>query len=79
MNDFEYSVKKILTHITKAESTGNLMEILGWDSVRFDEGFALANEMQNLDLVKLLYSNFNKNLIVVELTLLGEAKGKSNG
>jgi hypothetical protein len=42
----------------------------------FDVGFQFANEMQNKDLVKLLYSNFNKNLIVVELTLLGIKEGK---
>lgn len=51
--------------------TGNVMEILNWDAMRFDEGFRIANEMQNRDLLKLLYSSFNKNLIVVELTLLG--------
>jgi len=53
-----------------------VMEALQWDVSRFDEGFAIALDIQNLDYVKLLYSNFNKNLIVVELTLVGLAKGK---
>lgn len=47
------------------------MEFLNWSQVDFDKGFEFANNLQNKDLVKLLYSNFNKNLIVVELTLEG--------
>lgn len=52
------------------------MEALDWDASRFDDGFMLANEMQNRDMVKLLYSNFSKNLIVVELTLVGVSKAQ---
>ena len=47
------------------------MDALGYDSSKFDDGFALALTLENNDLVKLLYSNFNKNLVVVEMTLLG--------
>jgi hypothetical protein len=55
------------------------MEILQWPVSKFDEGFVLANDMQNSNLVKLLYLNFNKNLIVVELTLVGQSEyQKSN-
>lgn len=61
----------VLEGLRMKGGTGNVMEILSWDTSRFDEGFQIANEMQNQDLLKLLYSNFNKNLIVVELTLLG--------
>lgn len=50
--------------------TGNVLEFLGYGSSQFDEGFTLANNLQNKDLIKLLYSNFNKNLIVAEATLL---------
>lgn len=50
---------------------GNVMEALNYDTSKFDEGFALALDMDNGNLVKLLYSNFNKNLIVVEITLPG--------
>lgn len=53
---------------------GNVMEALAWNQDRFQEGFDLANAMQNLDLVKLLYSNFNQNNIVIEFTLLGKAR-----
>ena len=65
---------KILSKITDPGGTGNVMEILEWPASRFDEGFMFANEMQNKDLVKLLYSNFNKNLVVVELTLVGQSE-----
>ncbi len=58
--------------------TGNVMESLAWDAERFEEGFVLANDLQNRDWVKLLYSNYNKNLIVVELTLVGLSKAKEN-
>jgi hypothetical protein len=67
--------KFVLAGIRAKGGTGNVMEILNWEASRFEEGFSLANELQNLDFVKLLYSNFNKNLIVVELTLLGEKRG----
>ena len=50
------------------------MEFLKYDAIDFQKGFEVANNMQNLDYVKLLYSNFNKNLVVVELTLLGRTK-----
>jgi hypothetical protein len=65
---------KILSKITEPGGTGNVMEILEWPTSRFDEGFMLANDMQNSNLVKLLYSNFNKNLVVVELTLVGRSE-----
>ncbi|PZR38941.1 MAG: hypothetical protein DI538_08195 [Azospira oryzae] len=54
--------------------TGNVNEFLAIGAPDFDRGFTVANDMQNLDLVKLLYSNFNKNLVVVEWTLLGESE-----
>jgi hypothetical protein len=66
----------ILKHVVAKGGMGNVMEALQWDVSRFDEGFAIALDIQNLDYVKLLYSNFNKNLIVVELTLVGLAKGR---
>lgn len=50
--------------------TGNVMEFLGYGSSQFDEGFIMAITLQNKDLIKILYSNFNKNLINVEATLL---------
>lgn len=65
---------KVLSKITEPGGTGNVMEILEWPTSRFEEGFMLANDMQNSNLVKLLYSNFNKNLVVAELTLVGQSE-----
>ena len=67
----------IIQHLAKAGGTGNVMEFLNFSPTDFDKGFSIANEMHNKDLVKLLYSNFNKNLIVVETTLVGYNASKS--
>lgn len=56
---------------------GNVMEALAWKQDNFQNGFDLANDMQNMDLVKLIYSNINQNNIVIEFTLLGKAKYES--
>jgi hypothetical protein len=63
----------ILKFILQKGGTGNVMEALGWDSSRFEEAAQIALDMDNLNYVKQLYTNFNKNLIVVELTLVGIA------
>lgn len=67
----------VLRHLVKEGGTGNVMEFLQYDASDFQKGFEFANDMQNQDYVKLVYSNFNKNLIVVELTLLGRNKSVS--
>lgn len=61
----------VLQHLVKQGGMGNVLEPLGYTQEDFDKAFEFANDLQNKDLVKLLYSNFNKNLIVVELTLEG--------
>ncbi len=68
----------IIQNLAKAGGTGNVMEFLRFSPSDFEKGFSIANEMQNKDLVKLLYSNFNKNLIVVETTLLGYNASRHN-
>ena len=78
MEDLTQEELTIIQHLTLAGGTGNVMEFLNFSTVDFDKGFSIANEMQNKDLVKLLYSNFTKNLIVAELTLLGYQAMKSN-
>ncbi len=64
----------ILKHLVKTGGTGNIMEFLKYNASEFQKGFEIANDMQNLDYIKLLYSNYNKNIVVVELTLLGRTK-----
>jgi hypothetical protein len=68
----------VLQHLVKAGGTGNVMEFLRIDNSEFQNGFDLANVMQNLDYIKILYSNFNKNQVVVEITLLGRTRSIPN-
>ncbi len=48
----------------------NIVEALGYNQDQFQQAFDIALEMDNRNLVKLLYSNFNAGKIVVEFTLL---------
>ena len=75
--DADMAESIILNNLTLHGGTGNVMEFLKYDFSEFDNGFAIANDMQNKDLLKILYSNFNKNLVVVEATLLGLAAAKN--
>ncbi len=61
----------VLENLANQGGTGNVVEFLNYSAADFDKAFEFANNLQNKDLVKLLYSNYTKNLIVVELTLLG--------
>lgn len=61
----------LLHFIHQKGGTGNVMEALGWDNSRFEEGSRIALELDNLNYAKMLYVNFSKNLVVVELTLVG--------
>lgn len=72
LTDTELSV---LQNLVKKGGMGNVQEFLQCSQSDFDKGFDFANTLQNKDLIKLLYSNFNKNLIVVELTLPGAKHG----
>jgi hypothetical protein len=69
----EADVMKVINGVGDNGTTGNVMEILGYSQADFQQGFDIANEMQNRDLVKMLYSNFNQNKVIVEFTLLGKA------
>lgn len=78
MSTNENKYYRVVKWAQQQGGTGNVMEALAWDAERFEEGFTLANDLQNRDWVKLLYSNYNKNLIVVELTLVGLSKAKES-
>lgn len=72
--DFENEITAVLNGKTDQSDMGNVMEILGYGQNDFQKGFDIALEMQNRNLVKLLYSNFNANKVIVEFTLLGIQK-----
>jgi hypothetical protein len=50
----------------------NVMEVLGYTQDNFQQAFDVALEMENRNLVKLLYSNFNVRKVIVEFTLLAK-------
>jgi hypothetical protein len=50
----------------------DLMEALGYAPEQFQHAFDVALEMDNQNLVKLIYSNFNAGKVIVEFTLLGK-------
>jgi hypothetical protein len=54
----------------------NVVEALGTTRETFQQAFDVALEMENRNLVKMLYSNYNIGKIVVELTLPGIALSK---
>jgi hypothetical protein len=66
----------VLKNLVQCGGTGNVMQFLNYQSENFQKGFDIANDMQNLNLLKLLYSNFNKNQVIVEITLWGETEAK---
>ena len=48
----------------------NILDVLGYSKDNFQEAFDIALEMENRNLVKLLYSNFDAGKLVIEFTLL---------
>jgi hypothetical protein len=50
----------------------NVLEALGYTTEKFQEAFDIALEMDNRNLVKLIYSNFNAGKVIVEFTLLAK-------
>jgi hypothetical protein len=50
----------------------NVLEALGYGTDKFQEAFDVALEMDNRNLVKLIYSNFNAGKVIVEFTLLAK-------
>ena len=50
----------------------NVLEVLRYESDKFQDAFDIALEMDRQNLVKLLYSNFDAGKVIVEFTLLGK-------
>lgn len=67
----EQRIDKVLAGMGAVNSVGNVMEFLDLQQPGYQLAFDLANEMQNRDLVKLLYSFFPGNKVMVEMTLEG--------
>ena len=67
----ERLIDRVLAGMGGVNSISNVMEILQLESKDFQLAFDLANEMQNRDLVKLLYAFQPGNKVNVEMTLEG--------
>ncbi|WP_165823951.1 hypothetical protein [Pseudochryseolinea flava] len=52
----------------------NVIEVLNVYPENYQHAFDVALEMDNRNLVKLLYSNFSAGKIIVEFTLLGKTR-----
>ena len=50
----------------------NVIEALNYGPDSFQQAFDVALEMDNRNLVKLLYSNFDAGKVIVEFTLLAK-------
>ena len=50
----------------------NIIEALGFSKDNSQQAFDIALEMDNRNLVKLLYSNFDAGKVIVEFTLLAK-------
>ncbi len=50
----------------------NVIEALGYDQEQHQLAFDIALEMDNRNLAKFLYSNFNAGKVIVEFTLLAK-------
>jgi hypothetical protein len=71
--DLEQKIKTVLQSRRPDTDMVNVMEALGYGPDKFQEAFDVALAMDNRDLVKLIYSNFNAGKVIVEFTLLADA------
>jgi hypothetical protein len=69
---FEKEIATILKSRKYDTDMLNVIEALGYGPDQYQQAFDIALEMDNLSLVKLLYSNFNAGKVIVEFTLLGK-------
>jgi hypothetical protein len=74
--------QKEITSVLKASRADtdmlNIIEVLRYTADDFQKAFDIALEMENENLVKLIYSNFNAGKVVVELTLPGRAESRKH-
>lgn len=68
----EQAILTILKARSKTSNIVNVMDAFNYSSENFQKAFDIALEMENRNLVKLLYSNFQAGKVVVEFTLLAE-------
>jgi hypothetical protein len=67
----ETRIAAVLQAMAGVNSISNVMDILNLDANDYQFAFDLANEMQNRNLVKLLYAFQHGKIVNVEMTLHG--------
>lgn len=67
---FEKEIARVLQSRLTTSNMINVVDALGYTEDQFQQAFEVALEMDNQNLAKLLYSNFNTRKIVIEFTLL---------
>ncbi len=67
---FEKEIARVLQSRLTTSNMINVVDALGYTEDQFQQAFEVALEMDNQNLAKLLYSNFNARKIVIEFTLL---------
>jgi hypothetical protein len=70
--DLESDIATILASRNPESDLINVFEVLNLHHEKFQYAFDVALEMENRNLVKLLYSNVNVNKVIVEFTRLGK-------
>jgi hypothetical protein len=69
---FENEINTILQSRKQNTDMLNVIEALEYGRDKHQIAFDIALEMDNRNLVKLLYSNFDAGKVIVEFTLLGK-------
>jgi hypothetical protein len=69
---FEKEIATVLGSRKADTDMVNVIEALSYGPDKFQHAFDVALEMDNRNLVKLLYSNFNAGKVIVEFTLLAK-------
>ena len=78
IEDYNFEMKfekEIATVLRSRRSDTDMLDVmvaLGYMRDKFQHAFDVALEMDNRNLAKLLYSNFDAGKVIVEFTLLGK-------
>lgn len=73
---FEKEIARVLQARLTTSNMVNVVDALGYSEDQFQQAFEVALEMDNQNLAKLLYSNFNARKIVIEFTLLAHDRSR---
>lgn len=69
---FEDEIDRILKSRKPHTDMLNVIEILGYGPDQFQQAFEIALELDNRNMAKLLYSNFDQGKVIVEFTLIAK-------